>query len=318
MLHFARFKRAWLFVALFGLVVGIGQVSAQQGGLSQVIAPTDRAISIHVPAGWQFQTMTNQIYSSLLVFGDSGATMQAITAAINSNGNPTGLQGSYGVVGIMNPSLYGSLPVAQVAQNWFQTITSSQAGITVVAEQNQSFGGGLYTGYLALFNATSGNITGYTAVFTDGNSVMVAILGIAPGANFPNVQGQFGDMLQSIRSPAEANAITTPSQGVLTPLAPQASPTADLGIAPVGTTVPPQVGAPGATTLVRASDGSFSLELPSNWVVEDHLADLKVFAYGNSSAAAQSRLASVTPNAASARSREAVGWSGCSRPPISV
>ncbi len=49
---------------------------------------------------------------------------------------------------------------------------------------------------------------------------------------------------------------------------------------------------------MRSSDNGVSLEIPGNWTVLDHVADATVLAYGDSDAAAQSRLFSAKPDLA--------------------
>ena len=242
---------------------------ADQPASSEPLARSESGLfSLRLPDGWPHQTLTIDGFSDTLAFGSAPETMQAIVDLVVGSGAVTTFAGIGGLIGAVDPAQIAGQPSDAVVSELMQGLVTSVAspGVDVITQPQPHTFGGQYAGQLTTLNI------GYLAVLQAADRVLVAMLVTDDlEANRATMEG----MLESIRLPAETGA-ETPAVSV------------------------PAAAAPVANQLVRSSDDQLSLELPGDWNFSDRVADAQIFAYGDSEAAAQSRLASARPDLAEA------------------
>ncbi len=234
-----------------------------------VVASDTGIFSIRLPQDWTSQAEMVDSFADATVFGDSQASVQAVIDMIingsDVNYNVTGIGGFVGAL-----ALGGQAPDALVTPLMTQILNSFTGNVTVVQPAQAHTFGGQYPGELAQLNR------GYVAVMHSSDQLLLAIL---VSDNMDANQAQLTNLLETISIPAEQGQ--QQQNQPATPVPPQ--PTQSVARVP---------------QTFRSSDNQVSLVLPGAGVVLDHIADQQVLAYGDSDAAAQSRLYSAKPDLA--------------------
>lgn len=233
-------------------------------------------VSAVIPVGWVAQEFDVIGFTDMLAFGDRQATVQALINSITASGD-FGVAGQGGVIGLLDPeALEGQAPNAVVAPLMQDLVSSIQGNeVTILEPASAHTFGGQYQGQLASISV------GYIAVFVADDKVVVSIV---VSDNPEPVRPALLGVLESVRVPAQAAADQQPAA--------QDQP-AGGGIGGVlSASVPAQL------ALFRAQGEGMSLLLPENWITLDQFADQRVIAFGDTQAAAESRLASARPDLA--------------------
>ena len=235
-------------VLLLILVSAVIPASAQSTQLTQVAQSLDGQISIRMPANWMARDAAQSNFTSLLAFGDTATSLQAV---IDSLANPatTPTTGINGIVGIFTPQLLVGLPSDMSISTLLNSMINSaqQAGGTVLQQQSLMIGG-QYPGSIALVSVPGEQAKGYFGVFQAGANIAEFTFGASPEATFDANQQLIIDMINSIRIPAENGSSLPPTAVIATPI-------------PVNPN-PQPVGEGGVTA---SANGIFSIQLPQSW-----------------------------------------------------
>ncbi len=239
--------------------VGDGTVIASPGG----------TFSFQTPPDWSHQTTSLVGFSDVLVFGSNDAAAQGIVDLFVNGQEPDSFDGVGGFFGALDPQqLQGQAPDALVSPLMQSILTNIGNQSVQIIEPPAAHNFGQYPGELALTSL------GYIAVLHSDQALLVAVvLSSDVNAN----RAVMTSILDSVSIPAQQAQPTLPA----TALPPQ--PTQSTARVPM---------------TFRSSDNQVSLVLPGEGVVLDHIADQQVLAYGDSEAAAQSRLYSAKPDLA--------------------
>jgi hypothetical protein len=234
------------------------------------IAPgqsADGAFSFTLPQGWAQQPLTLPNFGETYAFGSSAAALQGIIGLFANGNQAATVNGVGGFVGAVDPAQIQGQKLDDLVSPIMQGILSSVqgSGVTILQQPAQHLFGGQYSGLLTLTNL------GYIAVLHSDSVLLVSVI-VSSDVNTD--QNVLTGILESIRIGGATTVSPVPVQ----------KPTA----APAPNT--------GAAQTIRSADGRILLSLPGNWVVMDHSADADILAYGDTSAAAQSRLFAAKPD----------------------
>ncbi len=267
---------------------------AVAAGREQIAADTGLNVSVHVPPGWQFRTLTDvPLYSSALIFGETTEAVQNAAANLKTDAKLPVL-GAYGGVGIVKPSLWTRL--ADNPDTAVQILMSSAAvDLNVVGAAGLMVAGRTID---CLEVSIAGvNTRGYVGGFNASGEVVLFSLLAGPTANFESYRQTLIEVAATIQVPAEPGAVTEPPVVVVQPTP----------LPPTVMLVPTRVAIPTLAptqTIVRVVPGdvldlgnhTLSIRLPVGWKWIDRSADQGIIVFGDTEAARLSRLGAIRPD----------------------
>ncbi len=228
-----------------------------QAPLTQYIQSSDGRVSVRLPDGWTYTDVVAG--ENILAYGDSPDAVASRLSDVR--GQTSTITGNGGTIVLLNLADYGfttaSTDVLKSVMDSGLVGVQNVGGSVLEDPQEVEINPG-QTIVLAAIQA--GGEQGYAA--TIGFGEMIAIM-TATGT--PTTWDANRDLLytiiQSVRIPADPN--TAPPDGAL----------------PAGDDV----------TVVRATDGSLSVAIPTGWSFKDQLTDNQIFVFGESETETENR-----------------------------
>ncbi len=228
-----------------------------QTPLTQYIQSSDGRVSVRLPEGWAYTDVVAS--ENILAYGDSA---DAVAGRLNDvRGQTSIIVGNGGSIVLLNVADYGfttaSIEVLKSVMDSGLLGVQNVGGSVLEDPQQVEINPGQA---IILAVITSAGERGYAA--TIGFGEMMAIM-TATGT--PTTWDANRDLLysiiQSVRIPADPS------------------------------TAPPDENLPAAdeVTVVRATDGSLSVTIPTGWSFKDQLADNQIFVFGETEAEAENR-----------------------------
>lgn len=264
------------------LVLAFSAVSVASAQDETVIFTSPNGdFSVRLPADWVAQEIDNvPDYSDAFAFASSQQDLQDAINLLVFGSIPNQLPHMSGMIGVLDPGQIGTqgvnlmvTPVLQFLVGQLQT-----QGVQVLGTAQSVTFGGLYPGQVV--DTTFGSV----AVMHSEDRLLIAlILTEDTAADLDAIDA----ILNSIRIPPESTAPATPEpvpSEEVAPVTPEPAPSEEV--------------APAAPLTVRSSDMRTSLVIPEDWTLLDNIADQNILAYGDSVAAAQSRLYAAKPDLA--------------------
>lgn len=230
-----------------------------------VVASARGMFSFLLPEGWSHQALTMAGFGDVTVLGSDTTAMNAVVSLIINQQEPDAFEGVAGLIGMVDlTQLVGQSLDSLVTPLMQEMMTSIQSpGVQVTQPPQAHTFGGQYAGELAVTNI------GYIGVMRSDRQLLVVLM---LSSDVDADSDVINAMLESIRIPAAAG-----EQPVIVPTQP----------------VPMT-----ETAVVRSGDLRVSLHMSPAWVLLDYVADANILAFGDSDAAAQSRLFSAKPDLA--------------------
>lgn len=317
-------KQVFRHVVFLSVLLMLGLIGAQTAAAQQeqIFASSDGALSIHAPAGWLAANLpASAIFSTTLIVAQDQAVLDTAVRAVSSGLPMATAPGSYAIVYIITPQTWTMLngDPQQALNAYLDAVLRNNVNPATAMTVNNAFQSQIGGANAVIYDVTTSqqlNARGYVGGLVAGNTVALFQIATSPMTAFDSTSQLLQAIGSTIRIPAEPGAVTAPVPGASpTPLSIQELPTLAAGglptqAAPVGLPTQtigglptPVAAAPSpapalAMTVQRSAGDKLSLALPSGWVFIDQSADRNTVAYGDSQAAAQSRLDTVVPPAA--------------------
>lgn len=280
-----RLSRIAMLMAVLWIAVSGFGVLAQDN--TQLVASTDMAVSVRLPAGYVFSTLpANDIYSTIFIWAENSNLLERATQSFYLGGGTP--SGNFGMIVVVSPNLWTALnPSSDDAlTQLLQAIVDNPAAPLTINQQGSYRLGGLYDAYL--LDATSDAIDrrSYVGGFATNGNIALITLNTSPASAFESQISLLESIGETIRVPAEAGASTS-GTSLATPTPGQVE---DLPTPLPDDTVVAD------TVFLATADDLLSIVLPENWITHDLLQDENIFAYGESDGAGLSRLAQARPD----------------------
>lgn len=282
-----------LLLTVIALNILLAGVSAQAQD-QQVVATEDRLLSVHLPPDWEFRSMgSSEAYSTALVAGENATVLEgALSYYLVGTG---AVPGKFAIIAILNPGLWGLIsPYPEDALIFF---LNNQLKNTFTAwtinDQFQYVLGNSYNAVVYDASSPVLNVRTYIGGYVAENDIVVFALAVNPLRDFDNAHPLLEAIGDSIRVPAEPNALT--ALNILE--APTQVSIQDLPTRVPSTAAPSEVApAPDNEIItIPAKENRLSISIPADWLVLDRAADLGTYAYGNTEEAVRSRFGTVYP-----------------------
>lgn len=255
----------------------------------ELIGSTDSAFSIYVPTGWVFETMEpNPAYPTTLLAAENTALLADLEAYQLAEPTSRMSTGSFAIIASLSPALWQQY-AANAEEGAILTMQAIGQSTPVFNQFSIEIGPAGYTATVIETSTAELNARGYIGAFAHDGALYVFQLMSAPVASFQNNMQLLETIGASISVPAEAGALTRP-----TDVQPTAVPTEEAVVTPE-VAVTDESGA--ALFQIDAADGVLSIVLPDLWFYQDRTGDENLFVYGNTEAAVDSRLYALRPDA---------------------
>ncbi|PJF42579.1 MAG: hypothetical protein CUN55_09845 [Phototrophicales bacterium] len=270
--------------------------------ITRTISDPEGRVSIQLPSAWFVENHLDEP-SEAIIFGESP---EAISSRVEDfeepgGGEVIGVGGSIafidmGELGIANPTPenYAVDLLADIAESYVQN------GAEILVESTPFEVYGNNAGALLGVQWPSGQ-TGWASFLTiDQANLAIFVLLSAPSFEEFNTQYvELASLIDTIRAPAEADAITIPPVGQVPEQPTDANNgTQGPGLGDIFNSGSNTGAAPPSTNtstiaegyaVYRANDNSFSIQLPEGWVIADTIASNQTLIIAESDAALSSR-----------------------------
>ena len=229
----------------------------RQTSLTQYVQSSDGRVSLRLPDGW---TYTDVVASeNILTYGDSA---DAVTGRLNDvRGQTSFIVGNGGTIVLLNVADYGyttaSVEVLKSVMDSGLLGVQDVGGTVLEQPQEVEINPG-QTIFLAVIEA--GSEKGYAATIGFGD-MMALMTATGTPATWESNRDLLYSIIQSVRMPADPST------------------------APPDENLPPE----DEVTVVRATDGSLSVGIPTGWSFKDQLTDNQIFVFGETEAEAENR-----------------------------
>ena len=270
----SRYHRAYrlIVVMLTALMLsGVLALHAQSNSLTKIVQSSDGQFSVRLPQSWVTQNTTLPALSTVLVIGDSSASLQS---QLNHLDQPNPTPGMSGFIASIDLSAFPGQSLDALKSALLQSMGKliADQGEQILTEQTITTAGG-YPADLAIVGDDTSISRGYYGVLQANDMLIQFQLTGRPLSTFTANEQWLGDIINSIRAPAEPVSNLQPTAAIATPI-------------PVNPNPQPPVGGGG---VVASDTGIFSIRLPQGWThaptTVDNFSEALVF--GDSDASQQ-------------------------------
>ncbi|MBI5928856.1 MAG: hypothetical protein HY862_06085 [Chloroflexi bacterium] len=229
-----------------------------QGPLTQYVQSSDGRVSLLLPDTWTYTDVAAS--ENILTYGES---VDAVTGRLNDARGQTGLiVGNGGTIILQNVADYGyTVASTDILKSLMDSVLLQlqNAGGTILEDAQEVEINSGQTIVLAII-ATAGE-HGYAAVLGSGDTIAIMTATGTPSTWEAN-RDLLYSIIQNVHIPAEeATTNNSPDEGATG----------------------------GGTTVVRATDGSLSIAIPTGWSFKDEITDNQIFVFGETGAETENR-----------------------------
>lgn len=269
-MRFFSYKNKFLYLTIALIISGslslttlapVAAAPPPQAPLNQYVQSSDGRVSLRLPDSWVYTDVVAT--ENIIAFGETDAAM--VGRLNDLRGEPGLLISNGGTITLFNVADYGltetSVDVLQtVMDSGIAAVTEEPGGDVLEEPQVVEINPGQE---IVLAVITSAGERGYAAMLGFGDTLAIMTATSTPTSWEAN-RDLLYSIIQSVRIPAEEGAVTPPDNTTT-------SGTIDEG------------------TLVRATDGSLSVVVPTGWSFRDELVENEIFVFGENEAEAENR-----------------------------
>ena len=255
------------------MLSGVLAIHAQSNSLTEIVQSADGSFSIRLPQSWVTQNTTFPGLPTVLVIGDSSTSLQSELDHMGS-GQPNLSSGMSGFIARLDLSGFPGSSLDDIETLVLQSIGKliTDQGAQILNEQTVTTSGG-YPADVTIVQDGTGGLRGYYGILQANDMLIQFQLTGRPVGTFTANEQWLGNIINSIRAPAEPVSNLQPTAVIATPI-------------PVNPNPQPPVGGGG---VVASDTGIFSIRLPQGWThaptTVDNFSEALVF--GDSDASQQ-------------------------------